>query len=138
MPLKSKRPSKSSKRESLSPPPTEINPYAVLNVSNTATEADIRSAYRKLALQWHPDKHPTKQNDAHAKFQEIAFAYAILGDEKRRRRYDATGSLEEVEDGEFDWKEWFQEMWDNVVSGDTIREFTQKYQGIILIPQRRV
>ena len=61
-----------------------------------------------------------------------------MGDEKRRRRYDATGSLEEAEDGEFDWKEWFQEMWDGVVSGDTIREFTEKYQGIILIPRCRV
>ena len=53
----------------------------------------------------------------------------MLSDEKRRRRYDNTGSLEEAEDGEFDWKSWFQEMWDGIVNGDTIREFKEKYQG---------
>ena len=75
-------------------------------------------------------KHANKA-EAHTKFQEIAFAYAILSDEARRRRYDATGSVEEAEqEGEFDWKEWFSEMWDGVVSGETIREFKDKYQGM--------
>src|SRR5947207_4865679 len=115
MPSKSKtfKKSKSSKAdptEDLSPPPTEINPYTVLSVATTASPSDIRTAYRKLALQWHPDKHQNKE-EAHTKFQEIAFEYAILSDESRRQRYETTGSLEEVEDGEFDWKEWFSEMW---------------------------
>ena len=124
--------SKQSKRrdvaEDLSSPPTEINPYTVLNVAHTATAAEIRTAYRKLALQWHPDKHQDKE-EAHTKFQEIAFAYAILSDETRRKRYDTTGSLEEAEEGDFDWKEWFSEMWDGIVNGDTIKEFTENYQG---------
>jgi len=133
MPSKSKSSKKSSSKqpdptEDLSAPPTEINPYTVLSVPTTATPNEIRTAYRKLALQWHPDKHANK-DEAHTKFQEIAFAYAILSDEARRRRYDMTGSLEEAEDGEFDWKEWFSEMWDGIVSGDTIREFKEKYQG---------
>lgn len=133
MPSKSKSSKKSSSKqpdptEDLSPPPTEINPYTVLAVPTTASSNEIRTAYRKLALQWHPDKHANK-DEAHTKFQEIAFAYAILSDEARRRRYDTTGSLEEAEDGEFDWKEWFSEMWDGIISGDTIREFKEKYQG---------
>ena len=134
MPSRSKSSQKSSSKkpdptEDLSPPPTEINPYTVLSVPSTATSTEIRTAYRKLALQWHPDKHANK-SEAHTKFQEIAFAYAILSDEARRRRYDSTGSLEEAEDGEFDWKEWFSEMWDGIVNGDTIREFKEKYQGM--------
>jgi DnaJ homolog subfamily C member 9 len=135
MPSKSKTSSKKSKSnksdptEDLSSPPTEINPYEILSVPQTASSSDIRTAYRKLALQWHPDKHQNKE-EAHTKFQEIAFAYAILSDDARRRRYDSTGSLEDAEDGEFDWKEWFSEMWNGVVSGDTIREFKEKYQGL--------
>jgi len=125
---KSKESSKEDITDDLTSPPTEINPYQVLSVSTTATTAEIRSAYRKLALQWHPDKHSDKQA-AHTKFQEIAFAYAVLSDETRRRRYDSTGSLEEGEDGEFDWKSWFREMWEGIVNGDTIREFKEKYQG---------
>jgi DnaJ homolog subfamily C member 9 len=135
MPSKSKTSSKKSKSkksdptEDLSSPPTEINPYEILSVPQTASSSDIRIAYRKLALQWHPDKHQNKE-EAHTKFQEIAFAYAILSDDARRRRYDTTGSLEDAEDGEFDWKEWFSEMWNGVVSGETIREFKEKYQGL--------
>jgi DnaJ homolog subfamily C member 9 len=118
--------------EDISGPPTEINPYAVLKIGPTATAADIRSAYRKLALQWHPDKQQKNKEEAHTKFQEIAFAYAILSDETRRKRYDTTGSLEEGEEGEFDWKEWFSEMWDGIVNGDTIKEFKDRYQGTAL------
>lgn len=127
MPPKSKPRSKHI-AEDISDPPTEINPYAVLKVPQTATAADVRTAYRKLALQWHPDKQQDK-DEAHRKFQEIAFAYAILSDETRRKRYDTTGSLEEGEDGDFNWQEWFSEMYDGIVNGDTIKEFTDKYQG---------
>jgi DnaJ family protein C protein 9 len=131
MPPKSKRSKKtapSDPTEDLSSPPTEINPYTVLSVATSATTSEIRTAYRKLALQWHPDKHQDKA-EAHTKFQEIAFAYAILSDDARRRRYDQTGRLDETEDGEFDWKEWFGEMWKDVVTGDTIKAFRDEYQG---------
>jgi DnaJ homolog subfamily C member 9 len=140
MPPKSKSPkaSKNGKAktshptEDLPSPPTEINPYTVLAIPNTATAAEIRSAYRKLALQWHPDKHQDNKEEANVKFQEIAFAYAVLNDETRRRRYDNTGSLEEVEEGDFDWKSYFQELWDGIVNGDTIKDFLKTYQGVSL------
>ncbi len=65
--------------------------YEILGVSKTADEKEIKSAYRKLALQWHPDKH---KGDASAeeKFKEINEAYGVLSDKKKRQQYDTFGS----------------------------------------------
>lgn len=64
--------------------------YEVLSVSRTATEQEIKSAYRRLAVKYHPDKNP---NDATAeeKFKEAAEAYSVLSDAEQRRRYDRFG-----------------------------------------------
>lgn len=64
--------------------------YEVLGVSRTATEQEIKSAYRRLAVRFHPDKNP---NDAGAeeKFKEAAEAYGVLSDAEQRRRYDRFG-----------------------------------------------
>src|SRR6266536_4642619 len=64
--------------------------YEVLGVTRTASDQDIKSAYRRLAVQFHPDKNP---NDASAeeKFKEAAEAYAVLSDAEQRRRYDRFG-----------------------------------------------
>lgn len=118
-------------------PPTDINPYEVLSVEKTATEAEIRSAYRKLALKTHPDKAaPEDKATAHTEFQKVAFAYAVLSDEKRRARYDRTGRTDDkvlngddVDDDEFDWEAFYKEMWADVVTGDTLNEFKKTYQG---------
>ncbi|KAI1289854.1 DnaJ -like protein subfamily B member 6 [Halotydeus destructor] len=64
--------------------------YKTLEVSKAATAADIKKAYRKLALKWHPDKNPDMQEIAEKKFKEISEAYEILSDEKKRRIYDQT------------------------------------------------
>jgi|SRR3989344_4517903 len=63
--------------------------YSVLGVSKSATEADIKRAYRKLALQWHPDRNKTAQ--AAEKFKEINKAYEVIGDPKKRETYDQYG-----------------------------------------------
>src|SRR3984893_16337240 len=62
--------------------------YEVLGVGRTATDQEIKSAYRRLAMRHHPDKNP---NDATAeeKFKEAAEAYAVPSDVAQRRRYDA-------------------------------------------------
>ncbi len=65
------------------------NYYEVLGVSKSATKAEIKSAYRKLALQWHPDKN--KSEGAEKKFKEINNAYEVLSDEKKRQTYDQLG-----------------------------------------------
>src|SRR6201988_3911104 len=64
--------------------------YEVLSVSRTATDQEIKSAYRRLAVKYHPDKNP---NDASAeeKFKEAAEAYSVLSDAEQRQRYDRFG-----------------------------------------------
>ena len=64
--------------------------YDVLGVSRTASDQEIKSAYRRLAVRYHPDKNP---NDASAeeKFKEAAEAYSVLADGEQRRRYDRFG-----------------------------------------------
>lgn len=61
--------------------------YAVLGVSKTASQAEIKKAYRKLAQKYHPDQNPG-DTAAEEKFKEVSAAYDILGDEKKRREYD--------------------------------------------------
>ncbi|KAI7902003.1 uncharacterized protein BX663DRAFT_487267 [Cokeromyces recurvatus] len=110
--------------------------YKVLNLNKeTATESDIKKAYRKLALQFHPDKLPQdatqkQKEQANATFQQLSMAYAVLSDAKRKSRYDKTGSMEESEfDEDKDWAAYFKELWTGVVNADTIEEQKKKYQG---------
>ena len=63
--------------------------YEVLGVSKDATDAEIKSAFRKLAKQYHPDI--SKEANAEEKFKEIQEAYEVLGDENKRKQYDQFG-----------------------------------------------
>ena len=66
--------------------------YAVLGVPRDASADDIKKAYRKLALKWHPDRHPEdKRSEAEAQFKRIAEAYEVLSDPDKRSRYDRFG-----------------------------------------------
>ncbi|XP_030285180.1 dnaJ homolog subfamily B member 2 isoform X2 [Sparus aurata] len=68
-----------------------VDYYNVLGVSKTATEDDIKKAYRKLALKWHPDKNPDNKEEAEKKFKEVAEAYEVLSDKGKRDEYDRFG-----------------------------------------------
>ncbi len=67
--------------------------YSALGVSKTASADEIKKAYRKLALQYHPDKNPGDKV-SEEKFKEISAAYAVLGDEEKKRQYDMYGSAD--------------------------------------------
>jgi len=71
---------------------TGKNYYEMLELSSNATESDIKKAYRKLALKWHPDKNPDNQKEAEKRFKEISEAYEVLSDKKKRDIYDRYGS----------------------------------------------
>src|ERR671914_355483 len=64
--------------------------YEVGAVSRTATDQEIKSAYRRLAVKYHPDKNPN-DSSAEEKFKEAAEAYSVLSDPEQRRRYDRFG-----------------------------------------------
>lgn len=68
---------------------TKRDYYEVLGVSKSASTAELKSAYRKLALEWHPDRN--KSSNAHEKFKEINEAYAVLSDPKKKEQYDQFG-----------------------------------------------
>lgn len=106
----------------------------------------------RLALKFHPDKVLSQSSGASSsksssnssssksgseeairQFQKIGFAYAVLSDEVRRKKYDATGSTRELGIGEgvedFDWNEYFRTLWTGEVSRKTLDEFKLKYQS---------
>lgn len=64
--------------------------YEILGIAKTATANEIKSAYRKLALQYHPDRNKTKEGEE--KFKEVTKAYEVLSDTKKRETYDQFGA----------------------------------------------
>ena len=83
--------------------------YEILGVPKNASKDEIKNVYRKLALQYHPDRNKSK--GAEERFKEISEAYAVLSDDEKRKRYDTYGQVgsEEVFRGsEANFDEIFQ------------------------------
>lgn len=85
--------------------------YKILGVERKASADEIKKAYRKLAVKYHPDKNPNNKQ-AEEKFKEMNEAYEVLGNEEKRKKYDELGEnwnqhrQQGGGDGNFDWSRW--------------------------------
>jgi curved DNA-binding protein len=86
--------------------------YKILGVERSASEQDIKKAYRKLAMKYHPDRNPGNKQ-AEDKFKEINEAYQVLSDANKRARYDQLGDSyfnyqqSGGTPGSFNWEQWY-------------------------------
>ena len=86
--------------------------YKILGVERSASADDVRKSYRKLAMQYHPDRNPGDKG-AEDRFKEINEAYQVLSDPQKRARYDQLGSAYSNwqqrggTPNDFDWSQWF-------------------------------
>ena len=85
--------------------------YQILGVERKASAEDIKKAYRKLAMKYHPDRNPGDKA-SEEKFKEINEAYQVLSDKEKRARYDQLGASynqwqQTGGKGNFNWDDWF-------------------------------
>ena len=105
--------------------------YKILGVARSASADEIKSAYRKLAMQYHPDRNPGDKQ-AEERFKEINEAYQVLSDPQKRTRYDQVGAdysqwQQRGAPGSYDWGRWsggqggYQEVnLDDLFGGDSV------------------
>lgn len=104
--------------------------YKVLGVERSAKPDEVRRAYRKLAMQYHPDRNPGNKG-SEDKFKEINEAYQVLSDTQKRARYDQLGSAysnwerggggqQQPQQGDFDWSQWFSGQQQNGSGGTRV------------------
>lgn len=98
--------------------------YQLLGIDKKATTEEIKKAYRKLALKWHPDKNPNNKTQAEEKFKKISEAYAVLSDQEKRNQYDTYGSADQ-----FRQKYSQEDIFRNFDLNDLLRGFGFDFGG---------
>ncbi len=109
--------------------------YEVLGVQKGATKDDIKKAYRKLAIQYHPDKNPGNK-EAEEKFKEATEAYEVLSDDQKKSAYDQFGfaGVEGMGGGQHDYSSAFRDFED--IFGDFSGIFDSFFGGTGRRPSR--
>ena len=95
---------------------SESDYYKILGVDKKASDSDIKKAYRKLAMKYHPD-HTKGDKKAEEKFKKISEAYAVLSDKEKRQQYDTYGS------SDFHQRFSQEDIFRNFDFSDILREF---------------
>jgi len=100
--------------------------YQILNISQDASAEDIKKAFRRLALQYHPDRNPEDVRESGEKFKEINEAYEVLSDEHRRLQYDRLTSLSSYPRRTMAVEDIFNEN----IGSDSILEMLRRLAGM--------
>src|SRR5262245_30353654 len=108
--------------------------YKILGVNKSASQDDIKKAYRKLAVKYHPDKN-AGDKEAEAKFKEVNEANEVLSNPEKRKLYDELGSDYKSyqrsggKQGGFDWSKYQQQYGGGQSGGQTYYDFGDSFGG---------
>ena len=103
--------------------------YAILGVAREATEEELRRAYRRQALSWHPDRRPGDPRAAE-RFQEISEAYAVLINQARRREYDEAWRLGGAETFRPSQDELFRDLFADARASAVFEELAREFERL--------
>lgn len=104
--------------------------YNILGVNKNATELEIKKAYKKMALRWHPDKNLDNKTQAEQKFKEISEAYQVLSDPEKRKLYDQFGKEGLKGSNGFGGGDFFQNISPDDLFGSVFGSmFGQQFKG---------
>jgi curved DNA-binding protein CbpA len=110
--------------------------YAILGVRPEATEEEIRRAYRRLALQWHPDRNPGDPS-AGERFKEISEAYGVLMDPAKRRDYDAARRSGAAGDFRASREDIFRDLFADPRASAVFEELAREFERLGMRVDRR-